>query len=377
MLTPFVSPYHTLALIFAALGGSAKLFPGVAPVVPLKDYISTCEGIRAVAFSPDGRYLAVGGYGELRKSGALTLWDTQSQKRVAVFAGHTGPVLTCAFSPDGKTLASGSRDRTIRLWDNRTGKELAVLKDAMESISSVAFSPDGTVVAGAVWPLRELPRGSELDYTTPGVVLLWDTKTFKVRAKLEGHVGPVGAIAFSPDGTTLAAASGKWDKKKDRAISGEVRLWDVARAKSTGVITGHTDRIEALAYRPDGKALATGSARWTDADGDDLAGEIKLWDTTSNKTIATSTVHKGTGISSLSFSMDGKVLASGSGVLTVPSDLGFGSAGELVLLRTNDLKELGKITDLSTAVSTVFNPRSHTLAASDNGRVRMWKVTDK
>jgi RNA polymerase sigma factor (sigma-70 family) len=201
--------------------------------------------VQSVAFSPDGKTLASGSlrFGDTPQqfSGEVVLWDVEGGKRTAVLKGHTNTVLAVAFSPDGKTLASGCGDGTIKLWDVASGKNQATLKGHDDDVTSVAFSPDGKI----------LVSGSH-DHT----VKVWDVAQKKNTASIDVETW-VLAIAISPDGKTLATG----------AIDGMVQLWDAANGKEIAELEGHTDNACAVAFSPDGRYLATGSHDST----------VKLW----------------------------------------------------------------------------------------------------
>ncbi len=134
------------------------------------------------------------------------------------FSGHGSEVSSVAFSPNGKTLASGSWDKTIKLWDIAAGKELKTFSGHSDQVYSVAFSPDGKTIAS----------GSR-DKT----IKLWNIATGQELKTFSGHNYEVSSIAFSPDGKTVA--SGSWDKT--------IKLWDIAAGKEVKTFSGHGNEI--------------------------------------------------------------------------------------------------------------------------------------
>ncbi|HEY6324722.1 MAG TPA: WD40 repeat domain-containing protein [Thermoanaerobaculia bacterium] len=229
------------------------------------------DGALSVAFSPDGKRLASGS-----RDKTVILWDVDSRRALATLAGHKDLVESVAFSPDGRRLASASRDRTVILWDVDSRKQLATLKGHQGQVHGVAFSPDGKRLASA-----------SADQT----VILWDVDSRQPLATLKGHEETVFGVAFSPDGKRLASAGG------DQSVF----LWDVDSRKQLATLEGHKGRVQSVAFSPDGKRLASASDDQT----------VILWDVDSRKQLATLEGHRGR-VHGVAFSPDGQRLASAS-----------------------------------------------------------------
>jgi WD40 repeat protein/serine/threonine protein kinase len=228
--------------------------------------------IPALAISPDGKTLAAGCV-----DGTVRLWDLAARRERAKLTGHTHKVLGLAFAPDGKTLASASGDQTVILWDPATGGRVHTLRGHEKQVIAVAFSPDGTTLA----------TGSA-DRT----VKLWDPATGQEKATLPPHKAAVVTLAFSPDGRLLATAG------DDETI----RFWDPAAGReSSPSLRDRTGVIRSVAFAPDGKTLASGS--------DDTT--VRLWDVAARAPLKELGRH-GASAWSVAFAPDGKTLASGS-----------------------------------------------------------------
>ena len=277
------------------------------------------DHVTSVAFSFDGTTLASG-----TRNGTVKLWDVVTRRNVATLPGHTGLVSSVAFLPNGTTLASGSLDNTVKLWDVAMQTNIATLPGIV-----VTFSPDGTILASG--------SGSR-----DGLVKLWDVATGRNVATLSGHRDWVTSVAFSFDGTILASGS----------RDGLVKLWDVAIEKNIATLE-HGSSVKAVAFSPDGTILASGS---------NYNGTVKLWDVATQTNIATLP-----SIGLVAFSPDGTILASGS---------------RDGLIKLWDVTTQTNIAILSgywhQVTSVSFLPDGQTLASGSwGGTVKLWDMATK
>ncbi len=274
-----------------------------------------------IAFSPDGKTLASGS-----EDKTVRLWDVETGAQRTTLSGHTDGVGCIAFSPDGKTLASGSADKTVRLWDVATSTERATLSGPTDRVTCIAFSPNG----------KTLASGSR-----DQIIWLWNVETGNSR-QLLGHTDDVWCIAFSPNGKILASGT------EDPTI----RLWNIETGKSRQ-LSGHTTFVSWVAFNPDGKTLASCSGDHT----------VRLWNVGTGTKHAILFGHTDY-VWCVAFSPDGKILASCSGDKTV----------RLWDVRTSNSRQLPGHTMVIRC--TAFSPDGKTLAScSDDKTVRLWQPT--
>lgn len=211
---------------------------------PLKD-------IETVAFAPEGATLAAAGEG-----GAIRLWEMASGRQARVFGGDELPVIALAFAPGADLLATASGN-AARLWEPGTGRAVRTLAHETP-VTAVGFLPDGKTVFTLSWGFvfYSLDQIGERNYR----VNLWDVEGGDLDAAIKVSGESLWSLALSPDGRTLAGASG----------SRMVKVWDLAAGRETQVLTGHTDLVAAVAFSPDGATLATGGRDET----------VRLWNTT-------------------------------------------------------------------------------------------------
>ncbi len=244
--------------------------------------------VTAVAFSPDGRYLASGS-GNLMyrvEDNSVRLWEVASGKELIRLNQHTEAITALAFTPDGKMLASASQDRTIRLWEMPSGKPLGLLKGKVPEFYefyALAISPDGKRLAAA---------GSGDSESKHYPVKLWDIATGQELANLKGHTAPLHSLAFSADGRTLASAG------DDNFI----KLWDVSAnsLKERATLTCPSGGATALSFSPESKTLAISHNN----------GLLSLWESATGKETSNTLAQNFSGPFFLSFSRDGKFILS-------------------------------------------------------------------
>ncbi|KZL51710.1 serine/threonine protein kinase [Nodularia spumigena CENA596] len=300
----------------------------IAAVVPWANptLLATLTGhsdlVESVAISPDGRTLASGSW-----DNTIKLWNLQTQREIATLTGHSSYVSYVAISPDGRTLASGSWDNTIKLWNLQIQREIATLMGYLDSNLPVAFSPDGRTLA--------IGNGS--------MIKLWNLQTQQQIATLTGYSSSVLSLAISPDSRTLVSGS----------LDDPIKLWNLQTQQQIANLTGHsTSYVPSVAISPDGRTLASVSYDNT----------IKLWNLQTQQQIATLTGHSDS-VNSVAFSPDGRTLASGSRDKTI----------KLWNLQTQ--QEFATLTGNSEAVNSVaFSPDGRTLASGSTDKtIKLWQ----
>lgn len=283
------------------------------------------------------------------------------------FSKHFEPITAIGWSPDGRFLASGSVDETVKIWDADEGRLHCTIEGHIERISCIAWSKDSQVVATGSrnlrlfdvttkeWlrtiveeypPLRALswsPNGALLASASRSGVCLWEPQTGGLKRRLTGFAGIVDCLSWSPDSRVIASSS-----------QNQVWLWDTLSGKVIRKLSGHSRAVLSLAWSPDGQILSSGSEDTT----------ISLWDTKNWRQFAILEGHTAE-VKGLSFSHDGVLLASES--------------RDVRLWRCDDWDQIAVLKvpepeNWSSGLS--FRPKSESLATLGPGTrsIRLWNL---
>jgi WD40 repeat protein len=317
--------------------------------------------------SPSGGQLAAVD----RDARAIYLWDVRTGTAIGVLRGHDGPVSALAHSPDGRHLASGSADKTVRLWEPAARKEVAVLRGHKKRVKWLAYSPDGRRIcsleegAGRLWdattgraiavltgPVSDTaalftPDGRRFVIGLDRQVCLHDASTGRRLTVLGSHEHPVVHLAVSPDGKRIASHG---DHENN------IRLWDGVTGREVAVLRGDLEYPGDLAFSPDGSRLVSGGV-YPD-------NTVRLWEAATGRLIAARPGHKNTTLW-VAFSPDGRRIVSAS--LDQTARLWDGVTGQPITPLRGHTESLW---------NALFSPDGRrVITASADQTLRLWDAT--
>ncbi len=302
--------------------------------------------VTCVRYSPDGRRLA-----SASRDGSIRLWDAATGQAIRLLGRHKHYALSLAFQPRGHLLASGGDGGDILIWNTDTGALVRTLPKCRDSVYALAYSPDGEMLASG----HGYPPLEEVDHMRGrGVVRCWNAATGHLLRQLSGHTQSVTGLVYSPDGQILASASGSALAVPQTASRpGELILRKAATGEPVRTIRGHSGPLTCVAYHPDGTMIATSSWDRT----------IKLWDPSTGDLLRSLPGHLDW-VLHVEFSPDGRRLASG------------GADGAIKVWETAGNHELFTLRGHKQNVNCVtFSPDGrHLVSGSSDQTLKIWEA---
>lgn len=284
----------------------------------IQKFVGSEDDIFSVATHPDGEVLASAGYDDV-----VRIWDIQTGENTAVYEGATDDLWFAIYSPDGGLLASGGKDNILRIMDSGTGEILHELDGHTNWVTTAAFNSDGTLLASGsndqsviIWDVETGEQVAcffnpdddsclgESDGQLRAVLFnaddsqllvgsdsarLIDIETGETVQRFDGHINRVNTVAFTPDGEGILTGS----------ADSTIRLWDIASARTILIFEGHTGQVRTVMFHPDGKHMLSSSGDQT----------VRLWNPETGQEIRRYSAHT-EWVNSAIYSVDGNSIFS-------------------------------------------------------------------